>query len=223
MIEKQMTAETLKRLRGMKSLHRRYPNAWDKFMLDGLTVCEKMTKRGEFEREFDLFTAVTAVPESIIKFGADLRKPREKYSAKQSDGLFDELLEKHFGKAVLYPQIGELSDALTKLRSRLLENDGKTVLKCLSDVRAANLALPEIFNGLQAVITAAADKIEKLINSGELEHACDLTDAVHALPEIAASPKADWKSYKKCFVKPYSKKWQDNFFDDFDPAEVTHR
>lgn len=213
MTEKQMTAETLKRLRGMKSLHRRYPNAWDKFMLDGLTVCESLTRRGEFEHELDLFTAVTAVPESIIRFGADLRKPREKYSAKHSDGLFDELLEKHFGKGVLCPQIGRLSDALTKLRSCLLKSDGRAALKCLSDVREANSALPEVFCKLQAVITAAADKIETLINSGELEHACDLTDAVHALPEIAAAPKADWKSYKKCFVKPHSQKWHDGFFE----------
>lgn len=149
MAEKQMTAETLKRLREMKSLHRRYPNKWDKFILDGLTLCEKFTKRGDFERELDLFTAVTAVPEGIIKFGADLRKPREKYSAKRGDGLFDEHLEKHFGKGVLYPQIGALSDALTKLRSRLLNNDGKAALERLADVCAANSALPEVFRGLR--------------------------------------------------------------------------
>lgn len=213
MTEKQMISETLKRLRGMKSLHRRYPNAWDKFVLDGLTTCEDLTKQGEFEHELDLFTAVTAVPESIIKFGADLRKPREKYSAKQSDGLFDRLLEKHFGKGVLFPQIGELSDALTKLRSKLLENDSKSALGRLSDVRSANSALSEMFRELQALMTAACDKIETLIRQGEIEHACDLADAIHAIPEIAASPKADWKSYKKCFVMPYSKKWQDNFFE----------
>lgn len=214
MTEKEMRAELLKRLRQMKSLHRRYPNTWDKFIVDGLTICEKFTKRGELEHELDLFTAVTAVPESIIKFGADLRKPREKYSARQSDGLFDKLLEKHFGRGVLYPQINELSDALTKLRSRLLKNDGKSALACLVDVRAANSALPGIFSGLQTVMTAAADKIEALINGGEVEHACDLADAVHALPEIAASPRADWRSFRKCFVKPYSRKWNDGFFDD---------
>lgn len=214
MNEKQITAELLKRLREMKSLHRRYPNAWDKFMLDGLTICEKLTRRCERERELDLFTAVTAVPESIIKFGADLRKPREKYSAKRGDGLFDELLEKHFGKGVLYPQINELSDALTKLRSRLLKNDGKAALEYLVKVRAANSELPEIFSGLQTVMTAAADKLETLINGGKIEHACDLADAIHALPEIVSSPHADWRSFKKCFVKPYSRKWNDGFFDD---------
>lgn len=213
MTEKQMISETLKRLRGMKSLHRRYPNAWDKFVLDGLTTCEDLTKQGEFEHELDLFTAVTAVPESIIKFGADLRKPREKYSAKQSDGLFDRLLEKHFGKGVTCPRIEELSDDLTALRSALLNNDGKTALECLPKVRAINDALPEDFAKLQTVLAAACDKIETLIRQGEIEHACDLADAIHAIPEIAASPKADWKSYKKCFVKPYSKKWQDNFFE----------
>lgn len=215
MTEKEMRAELLKRLREMKSLHRRYPNKWDKFMLDGLTICERLTKLGEFEHELDLFTAVTAVPDSIIKFGADLRKPREKYSAKQSDGLFDALLEKHFGKAVLYPQINELSDALTKLRAKLLDNDGKAALGRLADVRAANSALPEIFGELQTVMTAASDKIETLIQSGEIEHACDLADAVHALPEIVSSPYADWKSYKRCFVKPFARKWNDSFFDDF--------
>lgn len=216
MTEKQMINETLKRLREMKSLHRRYPNAWDKFILDGLTTCENLTKQGEFEHELDLFTAVTAVPESIIKFGADLRKPREKYSAKQSDGLFDGLLEKHFGKGALFPQIGELSDALTKLRSKLLDNDGKAALERLSDVRAANSELPEIFGELQVLMTAAAEKIEALIRQGEIEHACDLSDAVHALPEIAAAPKADLRAFKKCFVKPFVKKWNDSFFDDFD-------
>lgn len=214
MTEKQMITETLKRLREMKSLHRRYPNAWDKFILDGLTLCEDLTKRGEFERELDLFTAVTAVPESIIKLGADLRKPREKYSAKQSDGLFDGLLEKHFGKGVLFPQINELSEALTKLRSHLLDKDGKAALKILPDVRAVNSSLPEDFRGLQAVIIAALDSIETLTQNGEVEHACGLADAVHALPEIAASPHADWKSFKKCFVKPYSRKWQDGFFEN---------
>lgn len=213
MTEKEMIAELLKRLRQMKSLHRRYPNTWDKFIVDGLTICEKFTRRGELEHELDLFAAVTSVPESIIKFGADLRKPREKYSARRSDGLFDALLEKHFGKGVLYPQINELSDALTKLRSKLLNNDGKAASERLADVRAANSALPEVFNGLQTVMIAAADKIETLIQNGELEHACDLADAVHALPEIAASPHADWRSFKKCFVKPYSRKWQDGFFE----------
>ncbi len=214
MTEKEMTAELLKRLRQMKSLHRRYPNTWDKFIADGLTICEKMTRRGELEHELDLFTAVTAVPESIIKFGADLRKPREKYSARQGDGLFDELLEKHFGKGVLYPQINELSDALTYLRSSLLKNNSEAALECLVEVRAANSALPEIFSRLQTVIAAAADKIETLIQSGEIEHACDLADAVHALPEIVSSPSADWRSFKKCFVKPYSRKWQDGFFEE---------
>lgn len=183
-------------------------------MIDGLTICEKLTKRGELEHELDLFTAVTAVPESIIKFGMDLRKPREKYSAKRGDGLFDALLEKHFGKGVLYPQINELSDALTKLRNRLLKNDGKAALECLVKVRAANSALPEIFSSLQALMTAAADRIETLINDGELEHACDLADAIHVLPEIVSSPRADWRSFKKYFVKPYSRKWNDGFFDD---------
>lgn len=213
MNEKQMTAESLKRLREMKTLHNRFPNRWDKFITDGLTLCEKLAKSGEFERMSALFNAVTAVPESIIKFGADLSKPRESYSAKYSDGEFDRLLEKHFGKGVLFPQIGELSDALTKLRSKLLENDSKSALGRLSDVRSANSALSEMFRELQALMTAACDKIETLIRQGEIEHACDLADAIHAIPEIAASPKADWKSYKKCFVKPYSKKWQDNFFE----------
>lgn len=213
MNEKQMTAESLKRLREMKTLHNRFPNRWDKFITDGLTLCEKLAKSGEFERMSALFNAVTAVPESIIKFGADLSKPRESYSAKYSDGEFDRLLEKHFGKGVTCPRIEELSDDLTALRSALLNNDGKTALECLPKVRAANSALSEMFRELQALMTAACDKIEALIQQGELEHACDLADAVHALPEIAASPKADWKSYKKCFVKPYSKKWQDNFFE----------
>lgn len=216
MTEKEMTKKTLKLLREMKSLHRRYPNAWEKFLLDGLTVCEGLTKRGEFEHELDFFTAVRAVPESIIKFGADLSKPREKYSAKYDDGEFDRLLEKHFGKGVLFAQIGELSDALTKLRSKLLENDGKAALKCLPSVRAANSALPENYTKIQTALSAAMDKIEALIHQGEIEHACDLTDAVHALPEIAAAPKADWKSFRKCFVKPYSKKWNDAFFDGVD-------
>lgn len=213
MNEKQMTAETLKRLREMKSLHRRYPNIWDKFMLDSLTVCESLTKRGEFERMSALFNAVTAVPESIIKFGADLSKPRETYSAKYSDGEFDRLLERHFGKGVTCPRIEELSDDLTALRSALLNNDGKTALECLPKVRAINDALPEDFAKLQAILAAACDKIETLIRQGEIEHACDLADAIHAIPEIAASLKADWRSYKKCFVKPYSQKWHDGFFE----------
>ena len=178
-------------------------------MTDGLTLCEKPAKNGEFERMSALFNAVTAVPESIIKFGADLSKPRETYSAKYPDGEFDRLLEKHFGKGVLYPQIGKLSDALAMLRSDLLKGERADVSK----VRAANSALPDDFAELQAVMSAAVDKIETLIQQGEPEHACDLADAVHALPEIAAAPYADWKSYKKRFVKPYSKKWRDGFFE----------
>lgn len=223
MTEEQMKKETLKRLREMKSLHRRYPNAWDKFILDGLTLCEGLTKQSEFEHGLCLFTAVTAVPESIIKFGADLRKPRETYSAKYDDGVFDTLLEKHFGKGVLFSQIGELSDTLTKLRSKLLDYDGKAALERLPSVRSANSALPGNFTELQALLYAAFDKIETLIGQGEIEQACDLTDAIHALPEIVSSPKADLKSYKKCFVKPYSKKWSDDFFDGFDLSEIIHK
>ncbi len=218
MTEKQMIAETLKRLRQMKTLHNRYPNRWDKFISEGLTLCEKLAKNADFERMNVLFYAVTSVPESILKFGADLSKPRETYSAKYDDGVFDRLLEKHFGKGTVCSQIGELSDALTALRSALLNNAGKSALECLPKVRMANSALPEDFTELQAVLAAACDKIETLIQQGEIEHACDLTDAVHALPEIAASPKADWKSYRKCFVKPYSKKWRDNFFENLNGA-----
>lgn len=209
MTEKQMTAETLKRLRMMKTLHNRYPNRWDKFITDGLTLCEKFAKSADFEHVDALFCAVTSVPERILKFGADMRKPRETYSAKYSDGEFDRLLEKHFGKGVLYPQIEELLEALTMLRVDLLEGKRADVSK----VRAANAALPEEFTELQTVINFAIYKIETLIEIDETEHACDLTDAVHALPEIAVSLKADWKSYKKCFVKPYSEKWRDGFFE----------
>lgn len=187
---------------------------YDKFKLDAYNICEKLLKSGEVEHCRDMFEAANAVPESTVKFSTDLSKPRQNYLGKWNDGLFDELLEKHFGKGALYPQINELSNSLTYLRYCLLKNNSKAALVQLADVRAANSALPEVFRKLKTLIAAAADNIETLIQNGEVEHACDLADAVHALPEIVSSPRADLRAYKKCFVKPYSRKWRDGFFEE---------
>lgn len=113
-----------------------------------------------------------------------------------------------------------LSRALIKLRFSLLNGDLAKAIEHLTEVRAADSALSMEFHELYLLIDSAANRIEELLNLGEVKHACALVDAVHALPEIVASPKADLNTYKKCFVKPFWRKWDDNFFADFDLSMI---
>lgn len=109
----------------------------------------------------------------------------------------------------------ELSDALMRLRAALLSGNDSEFTERVAAVREY-AKLPAEYEELSRFIIAAADKTEQLIALGETEHACALVDAVHALPEIAVSPKRSCSTYKKCFVKPYAVRFKDNFFERFD-------
>lgn len=109
----------------------------------------------------------------------------------------------------------ELSDALMRLRAALLScNDSEYTERVAAVLEYAKL--PAEYEELSRLMIAAADKTEQLIALGEIEHACALVDAVHALPEIAVSPKRSRSAYKKLFVKPYAVRFKDNFFERFD-------
>lgn len=109
----------------------------------------------------------------------------------------------------------ELSDALMRLRSALLSGNDSEYAERLLAVREC-AKLPAEYEEPSRLMIAAVDKTEHLIALGKTEHACALVDAVHALPEIAVSPKRSRSTYKKCFVKPYAVSFKDNFFERFD-------
>lgn len=109
-----------------------------------------------------------------------------------------------------------LSSAVIKLRYVLLNGDSAGAMECLTEVRKINSELSVEFQDLYRLIDSAVNRIEELLKLGEIEHACALADAIHALPEIAAQPKSNLRAFKKCFVKPFAQKWNDRFFDKFD-------
>lgn len=113
-----------------------------------------------------------------------------------------------------------LSRALIKLRFSLLNGDLAKAIEHLTEVRAADSALSMEFHELYLLIDSAANRIEELLNLGEVEHACALADAIHALPEIAVQPNSNLRRFKKSFVKPFHRKWDDNFFADFDLSMI---
>lgn len=117
-------------------------------------------------------------------------------------------------------EMNRLFGALIKLRFALLNGDSAAATERLKEVREANSALPAEFHELYLLIDSAANRIEKLLDLGEIEHACDLSDAIHVLPEIVILANANLRSFKKCFVKPFDKKWNDSFFDEFDLKDI---
>lgn len=119
--------------------------------------------------------------------------------------------------------LNRLSIALIKLRYALLNGDPAGAIKCLTEVRASNSEFSAELHELHLLIDSAANRIEKLLNLGEVEHACALADAIHALPEITTQSNANLRSFKKCFVKPFARRWSDRFFDEFDLTEIFKR
>lgn len=113
-----------------------------------------------------------------------------------------------------------LSSALIKLRYALLSGDPAGAIERLAEVRTADSALAAEFCELRLLIDSAANRIEELLNLGEVEHACDLADAI---PQIIAEQNADIRSFEKCFVKPFAQKWSDRFFDEFDLTKIFKR
>lgn len=104
-----------------------------------------------------------------------------------------------------------------------MNGDSAGAIERLTKVRAADSEISVEFHELRLLIDSAADRIEELLNFGEVAHACALADAIHALPEIAVQANANLRSFKKCFVKPFTQKWNDRFFDDFDLTEIFKR
>lgn len=219
-----MCKELLSDIRRLKNIIRakKTRTVLDKLHLELLKRAEKMFKDGDDLYAAELCIAVNALDKTALINREKLSEIRARYSENCDDGALDELLEKHFGKYILSEPLNGLSSALTQLRAALL-NGAAQADEQIRGVRNAVSALSEEYPELGKIIAAAADRTEHLLSLGETEHACGLIDAVHALPEIAGEVTADMRSYKRCFVKPFSQKHNDDFFDDFDLKKVFMR
>lgn len=192
----------------------------DKLHFDLLKRAERLLKDGEDIRAAELGIAVTSIDKAALIRHERLTEIRKRYSENCGDEVLDRLLEKYFGKYILSEPLNELSSSLTMLRAALLDGAAQTFDERINSVRGAVSALSEEYSELGGVICSAADRAEYLIDLGEIDHACGLIDAVHALPEIAGAPKASRRLYKRCFVKPFEKRFKDNFFEGFDLSVI---
>lgn len=204
----------IKRLKGIIRAKKTH-TALDRLHLDLLKRAEKFFKNGDELHTIELCAAVTALSKPTLISRERLSEIRARYSRSCGDGLLDELLEKHFGKYILSEPLNELSAALTGLRAALLGGTGDRG-ELLRNVRSTAAELPDEYSQLKRLLLAVCKSTEELLAAEEAEQACALIDAVHALPEIAGAPKASLRGYKRCFVKPYEKQFNDNFFESFD-------
>lgn len=209
----------IKRLKGIVRAKKTH-TVLDRLHLDLLKRAERLFKSGDDIRVAELGIAVATLDKAALASRARLADIRQRYSLNCGDGVLDLLLEKYFGKYILSDPLNELSSALTMLRAALLDGAAQTYDGRINGVRDAVSALSEEYSGLAGVIGSAADRAEYLISLGEIEHACSLIDAVHALPEIAGAPKASLRGYKRCFVKPFEKRFKDDFFEGFDLSAI---
>lgn len=187
----------------------------DKLHFDLLKRAESLLKDGGDLHAAELCIAVNALDKTALIDREKLAEIRARYSEKYHDGVLDDLLEKYFGKYILIEPLNALSSALTCLRAALI-NEASQAEEQIRGVHNAVSTLPDEYPELGKIIAAAADKAEYLVSLGKIGYACDLIDAVHVLPEIAGAASADLRSYKRCFIKPFARKYNDNFFDDFD-------
>lgn len=188
----------------------------DKLHLDLLKRAERLFEDGDEFRAAELCTAVTALDKPALASRKALSEIRRRYSENSRDDLLDVLLEKYFGKYILSEPLNELSLVLTRLRAALLDNNVQGSGVHIRAVRSSAAALPDEYRPLERLISKAADRTEELIALGETEHACALVDAVHPLPEIVGAPRRSLPGYKKCFVKPFAKRYNDGFFESAD-------
>lgn len=212
-----MQNELLSDIGALKNIIRakRGKSALDRLHLDLLGRAEKALRDGDERRAAELCAAVTSLDKQTLMIRERLAEIRGRYSENIGDGALDALLEKHFGRYVLSEPLNLLSEALTLLRAALLDGNGAEYAVRLRDVRDF-AKLPEEYAQLSRLITEAAVRTEELIARGETEHAAALIDAVHALPEIVGAPERSRSGYERCFVRPYTKRFNDGFFNDFD-------
>lgn len=194
--------------------------ALDRLHFDLLDRAEKLLKSGDDLRAAELGVAVTALDKSSLMNRKALAEVRRRYSENCRDDLLDGLLEKYFGKYILSEPLNELSSALTLLRAALLDNNAQAGGGHIRAVRAAAASLSDEYEPLERLMTKAADRTEELIALGGTEHACALVDAVHVLPEIAGARRRSLSSYKRCFVKPFAKRYNDDFFENADLKNI---
>ncbi len=154
-----------------------------------------------------------------MKLSSDIKRLKDIIRAKKTRTAFDERQEKRFGRYILSEPLNNLSLALIKFRSALLSGS-EGLAERLIEVRSAAAELPDRYSALGQLISAVCDRAEGLLAANNAEQACALIDAVHALPEIAGAPKASLGEYKICFVRPYEKRFGDNFFDGFNLREL---
>lgn len=204
----------IKRLKGIIRAKKTH-TAFDRLHLDLLKRAERFFKNGDELHTIELCSAVTALDKPSLIIRERLSEIRARYSRSCGDGLLDEFLEKHFGKYILSEPLNELSAALTGLRAALLGGTADYE-ELFRNIRSAAAELPAEYSELKRLLSAACKSAEELLFVGKTEQACAFVDAVHALPEIAGAPKASLRGYKRCFVKPYEKQFNDNFFESFD-------
>lgn len=216
-----MQKDLLNDIRRLKNIIRakKTHTALDKLHLGLLKRAETLLKNGDGLHAAELGIAVNALDKAALIDRKKLSEIRARYSDNCGDGVLDEMLERYFGKYILSEPLNRLSSALTMLRSALLDGN-KLADEQIRGVRKAVAALPDEYSKLGRIIAAAADRAEYLMSLGETEHACDLIDAVHALPEIAGAPSINMRSYKRCFVQPFARKHNDDFFKDIDLSKI---
>lgn len=192
----------------------------DKLHFDLLKRAEQLLKGGYDTHAVELGIVVTSLDKAALISRERLTEIRKRYSENCGDEVLDRLLEKYFGKYILSEPLNELSSSLTMLRAALLDGAAQTYDERINDVRSAVSALSEEYSELGRIIGSAADRAEYLISVDEIEHACGLIDAIHALPEIADASKTSLHGYKRCFVKPFEKRFKDDFFEGFDLSAI---
>lgn len=219
-----MCKELLSDIRRLKNIihSKKTRTALDNLHLDLLKRAEKLFKDGDDLYAAELCVVVNALDKTALISRKKLSEIRARYSENCGDGALDELLEKHFGKYILSEPLNGLSSALTQLRAALLNGTAQADEQ-IRGVRNAVSELSEEYPELGKIVAAAVDRAENLLSLGKTEHACGLIDAVHALPEIAGAVTADMRSYKICFVKPFTQKYNDDFFKDIDLKKVFMR
>jgi len=194
--------------------------ALDRLQLDLLKRAEWLFKNGEPKRAAKLCTAAATLTKETLTNREKLSEIRGQYAKNCGDDFLDELLKKYFGRYILSEPLNKLSLALTMLRATLLDGTEETRGTALRDVRTAIGELPGEYLELERLISAAVDRTKELLATDKIEHAYALIDAVHAFPEIAGAPKASLSGCQRCFVKPFAKRFNDAFFEEFDLSAI---
>lgn len=111
----------------------------------------------------------------------------------------------------------KLQSAIVNIRYALGQNDMNLTERCAESIRQSREVLSSIDSAsdLNKIMSDAINELEKLLAEKQYEKAYDLSDVIHALPEIYCSKEKDMASYWNDFICPYSLKWNDNYFSEY--------